>query len=99
MHPRYLIFGSGSAVLSWGGTGAGEIAVAEVGSNEVSPLSGPGSYRVHVRPHGTVSWTVRIEQLGEHTLDSRSRPSGVTGIRAGQSHLARMPVGFRPRRS
>ncbi len=64
VHPRYLIFGSGSAVLSWQGTGAGEIAVAKVGSREVSPLSGPGSYRVHVRPHGTVSWTVRIEQLG-----------------------------------
>jgi hypothetical protein len=64
VHPRYLIFGSGSASLSWEGTGAGTIAVPAVGSDQVSPLSGPGSYRLHIRPRGTVSWTVRVEQLG-----------------------------------
>jgi beta-lactam-binding protein with PASTA domain/predicted Ser/Thr protein kinase len=64
LHPRYLIFGSGSASVSWEGTGAGQIALAHVGSGEVAPLSGPGTYTVHVRPQGSVSWTVRIEQLG-----------------------------------
>jgi hypothetical protein len=64
LRPRYLIFGSGSAAVSWEGQGAGQIGLDEVGSDEVSPLSGAGSYRVHVRPHGSVSWTVRVEQLG-----------------------------------
>jgi beta-lactam-binding protein with PASTA domain/predicted Ser/Thr protein kinase len=64
LHPRYLIFGSGSASVSWDGTGAGQIGLDSVGSDEVAPLSGAGSYRLHVRPHGSVSWTVRVEQLG-----------------------------------
>ena len=64
LHPRYLIFGSGSAAVSWEGTGAGQIGLDEVGSDEVSPLSGAGSYRLHVRPSGSVSWTVRVEQFG-----------------------------------
>ena len=64
LHPRYLIFGSGSASVSWEGTGAGQIGLDQVGSDEVSPLSGAGSYRLHVRPQGSVSWTVRVEQLG-----------------------------------
>ena len=64
LHPRYLFFGSGSATVSWEGTGAGSISLDSVGSDEVAPLSGAGPYRIHVRPHGTVSWTVRIEQLG-----------------------------------
>ena len=64
MHPRYLIFGSGSASVSWEGTGAGQIGVDQVGSDEVAPLSGAGTYTVHVRPRGSVSWTVRVEQLG-----------------------------------
>ncbi len=64
LHPRYLIFGSGSAAVSWEGTGAGEIGLDQVGSDEVAPLSGAGSYTLHVRPHGRVSWIVRIEQLG-----------------------------------
>jgi beta-lactam-binding protein with PASTA domain/predicted Ser/Thr protein kinase len=64
LRPRYLIFGSGSAGVSWEGTGAGQIGLDEVGSDEVAPLSGAGGYRLHVRPHGTVSWTVRVEQLG-----------------------------------
>jgi len=62
--PRYLIFGSGSAGFSWEGTGAGQIGLDQVGSDEFAPLSGAGSYRLHVRPHGSVSWTVRVEQLG-----------------------------------
>ena len=64
LHPRYLIFGSGSAAVSWEGTGAGQIGLDEVGSDEVAPLSGAGTYRLHVRPHGSVSWTVRVEQFG-----------------------------------
>ena len=64
LHPRYLFFGSGSATVSWEGTGAGSISLDSVGSDEVAPLSGAGPYRIHVHPHGTVSWTVRIEQLG-----------------------------------
>ena len=64
LHPRYLIFGSGSATFSWEGTGAGSIALDSVGSDEVAPLSGAGSYRLHVHPHGSVTWTMRIEQLG-----------------------------------
>ena len=50
LSPRYLIFGSGSAAVSWEGQGAGQIGLDEVGSDEVSPLSGAGSYRLHVRP-------------------------------------------------
>ena len=64
VRPRYLIFGSGSATLSWEGTGAGHITVGSVGSDDVAPLSGPGTYRLHVQPRGSVSWTVRVEQLG-----------------------------------
>ena len=64
LHPRYLFFGSGSASFSWEGTGAGQITLDHVGAGEVAPLSGAGTYRVHVRPRGSVSWTVRIEQLG-----------------------------------
>ena len=64
LHPRYLIFGSGSAAVSWEGTGAGSISLDSVGSDEVAPLSGAGTYRVHVHPQGSVSWTVRIEQFG-----------------------------------
>jgi serine/threonine-protein kinase len=64
LHPRYLIFGSGSAAVSWEGDGAGQIGLDRVGSDEVSPLSGAGSYRLHVRPSGSVSWTVRVEQYG-----------------------------------
>ena len=64
LHPRYLIFGSGSASVAWEGTGAGQIRLAQVGSDEVAPLSGAGSYRLHVRPEGSVSWTVRIEEVG-----------------------------------
>jgi hypothetical protein len=59
-----VIFGSGSAAVSWEGDGAGQIGLDQVGSDEVSPLSGPGSYRLHVRPSGSVSWTVRVEQFG-----------------------------------
>jgi beta-lactam-binding protein with PASTA domain len=62
--PRYLIFGSGSASVSWEGTGAGQIGLDQVGSDEVAPLSGAGSYRLHVRPQGSISWTVHVEQLG-----------------------------------
>ena len=64
LHPRYLIFGSGSAAVSWEGTGAGQIGLDQVGSDEVSPLSGAGSYTLHVRPSGSVSWIVRVEQFG-----------------------------------
>jgi serine/threonine-protein kinase len=64
LHPRYLIFGSGSATVSWEGTGAGNISLDSVGSDDVSPLSGAGTYRLHVHPQGSVSWTVRIEQFG-----------------------------------
>ena len=64
LHPRYLIFGSGSAAVSWEGDGAGQIGLDQVGSDEVSPLSGAGSYRLHVRPSGSVSWTVHVEQYG-----------------------------------
>ena len=64
LHPRYLIFGSGSAAVSWEGDGAGQIGLDQVGYDEVSPLSGAGSYRLHVRPSGSVSWTVRVEQFG-----------------------------------
>jgi hypothetical protein len=64
LHPRYLFFGSGSATVAWEGTGAGSISLDSVGSDEVAPLSGAGTYRIHVHPHGSVSWTVRIEQLG-----------------------------------
>lgn len=64
LHPRYLIFGSGSAGVSWEGEGAGQMGLDQVGSDEVAPLSGAGSYRLHVRPHGSVSWTVRVEQFG-----------------------------------
>ncbi len=63
LSPRFLIFGSGSAAVSWEGKGAGQIGLDEVGSNEVSPLSGAGSYQLHVRPKGSVSWNVRVEQL------------------------------------
>ncbi len=44
LDPRYLIFGSGSASVSWEGTGAGQIGLDQVGSDEVAPLSGAGSY-------------------------------------------------------
>ena len=64
LHPRFLIFGSGSAAVSWEGTGAGSISLDSVGSDEVAPLSGAGTYRIHVHPQGSVSWTVRIEQFG-----------------------------------
>ena len=64
LHPRYLIFGSDSATFAWEGTGAGNIALGAVGSDQVSPLSGAGSYRLHVHPHGSVSWTAKVEQLG-----------------------------------
>ena len=64
LHPRYLIFGSGSAAVSWEGTGAGSISLDSVGSDEVAPLSGAGTYRIHVHPQGSVSWTVRVEQFG-----------------------------------
>jgi eukaryotic-like serine/threonine-protein kinase len=64
LHPRYLIFGSGSATVSWEGTGAGQITLDSVGSDEVAPLSGAGTYRIHVHPHGSVGWSVRIDQLG-----------------------------------
>ena len=64
LRPRYLIFGSGSAGVSWEGTGAGQIGLAEVGTDEVAPLSGAGSYRLHIHPRGSVSWTLRVEQLG-----------------------------------
>jgi hypothetical protein len=64
VRPRYFIFGSGSATLSWEGTGAGHITVDSVGSDEVAPLSGAGAYRLHVHPHGSVSWAVRVEQFG-----------------------------------
>ncbi len=64
VHPRYLIFGSGSASVSWDGAGAGEFGLDEVGSNEATPLSGAGTYALHVRPRGSVSWTVKIEQYG-----------------------------------
>ena len=60
---RYLIFGSGSATVSWEGTGAGHITLDSVGSDEVAPLSGAGTYRLHVHPQGSVSWDVRIEQF------------------------------------
>jgi len=64
LRPRYLIFGSGSATVSWEGTGAGSISLDSVGSDEVAPLSGAGTYRIHVHPHGSVTWAVRLEQLG-----------------------------------
>jgi serine/threonine-protein kinase len=64
LHPRYLIFGSGSATFSWEGTGAGSIPLDSVGSDEVAPLSGAGSYSLHVHPHGSVTWTMRVEQFG-----------------------------------
>jgi beta-lactam-binding protein with PASTA domain/predicted Ser/Thr protein kinase len=63
LRPRYLIFGSGSATVSWEGTGAGHLTLDSVGSNEVAPLSGAGTYRLHVHPHGSVSWNVHIEQF------------------------------------
>jgi hypothetical protein len=64
LHPRYLIFGSGSATFSWEGTGAGSIALDAVGSDEVAPLSGAGTYRLHVKPHGSVTWSMSLEQYG-----------------------------------
>ena len=64
LRPRYLIFGSGSATLAWEGAGAGQIGLGSVGSDEVAPLSGAGTYRIHVHPHGSVSWAVRVEQYG-----------------------------------
>jgi hypothetical protein len=63
LRPRYFIFGSGWATLSWEGTGAGRITVDSVGSDEVAPLSGAGTYRLHLQPHGRVDWTVRVEEL------------------------------------
>ncbi len=62
LRPRYLIFGSGSVAVSWEGTGAGHISLPAVGSDEVAPLSGRGTYRIHVAPHGNVTWSVRVEQ-------------------------------------
>ena len=64
LDPRYLIFGSGSATVSWEGTGSGQIRLDRVGSDEVAPLSGAGTYTLKVRPRGSVDWTVRIERLG-----------------------------------
>jgi len=64
LDPRYLIFGSESTFVSWEGTGSGQIGLDQVGSDEVAPLSGAGAYTLRVRPRGSVSWTVRIEQLG-----------------------------------
>ena len=62
--PRYLIFGSGSATFAWEGTGAGEVALDEAGSADaVEPLSGAGTYRLRVRPQGSVNWSVRVEAL------------------------------------
>ena len=64
LSPRYLIFGSGRATFTWEGTGAGEVALDEAGSSDaVEPLSGAGTYRLHVRPEGSVSWSVRVEAL------------------------------------
>ena len=64
LDPRYLIFGSGSATVAWDGTGSGQIDLSRVGSDDVAPLSGAGTYTVKVRPQGSVTWTVRVEQLG-----------------------------------
>lgn len=64
LHPRYLIFGSGSATLIWEGTGSGQIGLDAVGSTDVQPRSGAGSYRLRVQPRGSVNWSIRIEQLG-----------------------------------
>ena len=64
LRPRYLIFGSGSATFSWEGTGSGQIRRPTVGSETVAPLSGAGTYTAHVHPRGSVSWAVRVEQLG-----------------------------------
>lgn len=64
LSPRYLIFGSGRATFTWEGTGAGEAALDEAGSSDaVEPLSGAGTYRIHVRPEGSVTWSVRVEAL------------------------------------
>lgn len=62
--PRYFIFGSGSATLAWRGTGSGQIDVESIGSESVAPRSGPGTYTVTLRPRGSVSWHVRVEQFG-----------------------------------
>ena len=64
VRPKYFIFGSGWATVSWEGTGAGHITVDAGGSDEVAPLSGAGTYRLHVQPHGSISWAVRVEELG-----------------------------------
>lgn len=64
LSPRYLIFGSGRATFTWEGTGAGAVALDDAGTSDaVEPLSGAGAYRIHVRPQGSVSWSVRVEAL------------------------------------
>ena len=64
LDPRYLIFGSGSAPSRGRGTGAGQIGLDEIGSDEVAPLSGAGRIGCTCARRGSVSWTVRVEQLG-----------------------------------
>lgn len=64
LSPRYIFFGDGRALFRWEGTGAGEVALDEAGrSDVVEPLSGAGTYRLHVRPQGSVDWAVRVEEL------------------------------------
>ncbi|MEO5633477.1 MAG: protein kinase [Gaiella sp.] len=63
LDPRYLIFGSGLAMFSWDGTGSGRIGLARVGTDSVAPHSGAGTYTLKVRPRGSVTWTVSIEQF------------------------------------
>ena len=63
LDPRYLIFGSGSAMVFWDGTGSGQIGLARVGTDSVAPRSGAGTYTLKVRPRGSVTWAVRIEQF------------------------------------
>ena len=48
--PRYLIFGSAPRRSRGRARAPAQIALDEVGSDAVAPLSGAGTYRLHVRP-------------------------------------------------
>ena len=72
LDPRYLIFGSGSASVSWEGTGSGQIGLDQVGSDEVAPSERGGN----VHAEGAAS---RERQLDRpHRATRMTRPGRLT---------------------
>ena len=82
LHPRYLIFGSGSAAVSWEGTGAGSISLDSVGSDEVAPLSGAGTYRS--------TCTRRAASAGPCGSSSSARSNALPALELRWAHASRL---------